>query len=325
MSKFALVSIVTPSYNQAPFLEQTILSVLTQDYPNIEYIIIDGGSTDGSVGVIRKYEDRVAYWVSEPDKGQADAINKGWARCTGDIVAFLNSDDYYVADAIKTVADVFHAHPNVDVVYGQGIWVSENGIPQQQTNIHINAQQMLDGLLSVPQPAAFVRRRVIDQIGLLDTGLHFGLDKEFYLRAIANFEALSLDVPLACMRLHAGSKSVSSATKFAPEMLRIAQKVIDHPEMYPRCTVRPRAVLAGGYIAAAKFLYMDGAFKEARKYLLRAALISNAYRRSILLQEFPRLVVRRVFGKGFYTQTSSALRNFQRMVGNGSTGWTSFG
>ena len=122
-----LVSIITPSYNQAAYLEQTILSVLNQDHPRIEYIVVDGASTDGSVEIIKKYESKLAYWVSEKDRGQADAINKGFARATGEIIAWLNSDDYYLPGAVNAAVKVFEERSDVVLVYGNMLAVDEHG------------------------------------------------------------------------------------------------------------------------------------------------------------------------------------------------------
>ena len=122
-----LVSIITPSFNQAEYLEQTILSVLNQDYSNIEYMVLDGASTDNSVDIIRKYENRLAYWVSEKDNGQADAINKGFDRAKGEIIAWLNSDDYYLAGTVSSAVKIFEEHPHVVLVLGTCRLVTETG------------------------------------------------------------------------------------------------------------------------------------------------------------------------------------------------------
>ena len=127
MPDFPLVSILTPSFNQAPYLEETIQSVLLQDHPRLEYIIVDGGSTDGSIEVIKKYEHKLAWWVSEKDKGQTDAINKGFARASGEILAWINSDDTYEPGAVSAAVKYLQEHPNVGMVYGDCNFINEAG------------------------------------------------------------------------------------------------------------------------------------------------------------------------------------------------------
>src|SRR5262249_46923914 len=127
MDNYPRITIITPSFNQAQFFEQTIASVLDQNYPNLEYIIIDGGSQDHSVEIIRKYDHRLAYWVSEKDRGQTHAINKGLERATGDIIAYLNSDDFYLAGTLHRVAEYFQQHPDVDLLHGRCRTVNVNG------------------------------------------------------------------------------------------------------------------------------------------------------------------------------------------------------
>ena len=173
------VSIVTPSFNQAAFLEETIQSVLSQDYPELDYIVIDGGSTDGSVEIIEQYADRLAYWTSEKDSGQADAINKGLARTTGEIVAWLNSDDTYLPGAIHAAVEALQANPECGLVYGDVLAVDGQGQP---TNLIRYEDWGLDGLLQfkiIGQPAVFMRREALAKAGELDTSFHFLLDHHY--------------------------------------------------------------------------------------------------------------------------------------------------
>jgi glycosyltransferase involved in cell wall biosynthesis len=205
------ISIVTPSFNQGSFLEHTIQSVLNQNYPNLEYIIVDGGSTDGSVDVIKKYDSKLAYRVSEKDKGQSDAINKGFRRATGEILAWLNSDDCYLPGTLERVADFFSSHPAVDLMYGDLLLIDVSGnILGIRRVVPYNYTLALYGLSTVPQPSAFFRRRALDVVGLLDEELHYQMDTEFFLRfGKRGLNVKHLPVPLAMFRLHAQSKTVS--------------------------------------------------------------------------------------------------------------------
>ena len=214
-NKWARVSIVTPSYNQGRFLEETIISVLNQDYPNLEYIMIDGGSTDNSVDIIRKYEDRLAYWVSEPDKGQSDAINKGFQRATGEILAWLNSDDIYLPGAIKAAVQFFEQHPDIDFVYGDFCLIDERGrVLFQRKEIDFDYKILLYGCNLISQPTSFFRRTVLDKIGFLDQTLDYLMDYEFWLRASNNGVRFKhIPNTLAAFRLHSTTKTVSERTK----------------------------------------------------------------------------------------------------------------
>src|ERR1041384_8042289 len=165
-----LVSIVTPSFNQGAFLESTIQSVLTQSYPHIEYFICDGGSTDGTVEIIKRYSDRLAWWCSEKDHGQSHAINKGWSRSTGQILAYLNSDDVLQPDAVEHAVRVFQKTPNVGVVHGDWLYLDEHGIqlghgkggPSDFTRLLRDGQGP-----RVAQPGSFYRAGVLRRVGLL--------------------------------------------------------------------------------------------------------------------------------------------------------------
>ena len=300
------ISIVTPSFNQSRFLGETIDSVLGQGYPDLEYIIIDGGSSDGSVDLIRSYDDRLTYWVSEQDSGQAEAINKGWQRSNGEILGWINSDDYLLPDALRKVAIVFRGHPHVGIVYGQGVYVDEDGGKLQYTGGQIIPQKMVDGsYYSLPQPAVFLRRAVIEKVGLLDESFHYALDGEFFCRAFANFEAFYIPAPLACLRVHGVSKSVAAGKEFAPEIMRMAEKIVASPEAYPRCQVDRDTVVSGAYLNSARFLYNNGLYMSAAVSLARSVKLTRFHARQVILREFPRLLVRLIFGPQIYSRLSA--------------------
>ncbi len=224
------ISIVTVSFNQGDFLEETILSVLNQRYPNLEYIIIDGGSRDNSVEIIRKYAHRLAYWVSEPDQGQTYGINKGLEKVTGDIVAFVNSDDVYLPGALKAVADAFIKHPDWNWLVGG--WLIFGQIDDLETSCWLprppaNAADCLYQHFSAAQPGHFWRGQLFKQYGLLDSSYHFCFDHEFYARLLVAGETChGIQVPLAAYRFHNTSKTVSAADRFTPEFTRIREKYL---------------------------------------------------------------------------------------------------
>ncbi|HCR71136.1 MAG TPA: glycosyltransferase, partial [Anaerolineae bacterium] len=172
--KLPLVSIVTPSFNQAEFLEKTIQSVLMQDYPYIEYIVIDGGSTDGSVDVIKKYQDKIRYWVSEPDKGQTEAINKGFAKATGDILAWINSDDTYNPKAVGEAVLYLIENPDVAMVYADCNFIDEQDNVIGKFNAkQTNYKLLREGFVHIPQQTMFFRKKYWSE---LDPSFYFAMD-----------------------------------------------------------------------------------------------------------------------------------------------------
>lgn len=219
MTDLPLISVVTPSFNQARFLEETILSVLNQDYPRIEYMIIDGGSTDGSVDIIRKYEDRLTYWVSEPDRGQSHAINKGMLRTTGEILAYINSDDYYLPGAFAAVAKEYMREP-FDWLAGACRVVDEVGCTKAVWKY--KGKSLVD-LLDfrkqhkswLTQPEVFWTRKVVQKIGLFQESLQYCMDYEYEVRTMsAGFALRSVDQELACFRLHSQQKTADMTHNF---------------------------------------------------------------------------------------------------------------
>ncbi len=178
------VTVVTPSFNQGQFLEQTIRSVLLQGYPDLEYIVMDGASTDDSVQIIRKYSPWLSHWASEPDRGQAEAINKGFRLATGEYVTYLNSDDYQYPGFLADVVRLFQERPQVDFIYrdvDQG-WDGDHTVPRRGEGLTV-AEMVRTLNVPIPQQSAMWRRSLMERIGLLDPKWHVVLDREYFLRA----------------------------------------------------------------------------------------------------------------------------------------------
>jgi len=219
------ISIVTPSFNQGQFLEQTILSVLNQNYENLEYIVIDGGSTDNSVEIIRRYQDRLAFWVSEKDRGQVDAINKGLVRVTGDIVAYLNSDDLYLPGTFAAVAEYFTNHPNCEWLCGDTIMFGEGEHKTEliKADVPRSAAHCLSWAYLAPQPGMFWKRELV-QSGF-DEKWNYVFDHELYVRLLlAGHHCEHLARAVAKYRLHGTSKTVAEPGRFDDEFDAIAEQ-----------------------------------------------------------------------------------------------------
>lgn len=223
MNELPRVSIITPSFNQVKFLERTILSVLGQDYPNLEYMVIDGASTDGSVEIIHKYTDQLYYWVSEPDRGQTDAINKGFGRATGEILAWLNSDDTYAPGAVMQAVSFMRQHPDVGLVYGDMNFIDENDrVIGQFKSALTDLKRLRRGYVHIPQPAAFFRADLWRQVGPLDPSFFFAMDYDLWVRlAQKTTFAYCKGQTWANFRLHSGGKTVVSDDRNWPEIMRV--------------------------------------------------------------------------------------------------------
>ncbi len=222
------ITIVTPSYNQAEYLEETILSVLNQRYPNLEYMVIDGGSNDGSVEIIKKYEAHLSYWVSEKDSGQVDAINKGLSRATGDIVAFLNSDDVYLPGTLIKIVETFKNRPDVHWISAPSLrFAADRVIPEGRHKIK---EDKVHWLLAchLAQPSTFWRKSVMDKMGILDPKFHFALDYEYWLRFIfvGGYWVHFLERPLSGYRYHDDSKTVALQERFRQEEKKLYDKYV---------------------------------------------------------------------------------------------------
>lgn len=217
------ISIITPSYNQAKFLRRTVESVLSQDYPKIEYIIIDGGSTDGSQEILQSYQEQLAYWESVPDQGQTDAINKGFAKATGKYLAWLNSDDVYQPGAISEAVDYLENHPEVGMVYGDCTFIDAQDrqiglFPAAQTDY----KRLRRGYVHIPQQSAFFRADLWEKVDPLDTSFFFAMDYDLWVRLAKEAPLVYLPGKIwASFRLHGDAKTIAADARCWPEMLRV--------------------------------------------------------------------------------------------------------
>lgn len=224
------LSIITPSYNQGKFIEQTITSILDQDYPNLEYIVVDGGSTDNTVTILQKYSKHIK-WISEKDNGQADAINKGIRMSTGDIIGYINSDDYYLPNAFDKVTETFMKNKNAMWLTGEYIVVNE-----KEKKIHLPIVRykrmwrflgktlLLSILNFIAQPSTFWRKEAVKKIGFFDTSLKYAFDYDFWLRLSNNFPLYKLTAPLSAFRIHSQAKGTKSYKKQFTEELHVVSR-----------------------------------------------------------------------------------------------------
>lgn len=209
------ITLVTPSLNQAAFLERTIRSVIEQNYPNLEYIVMDGGSTDGSVDIIQGYSERLAFWVSEPDGGQSAAINAGWRRSTGDVLAWLNSDDYLLPGTLQWAGEYFSQHIDTWLLYGRASLVDAGGIELGTVGWPYSRRSMMFRRQCIPQPSAFLRRDALDAVGSLDPDLQYTMDLDLFLRVASVARPVFVPRRVAVMTIHPDAKTSRGRVQMA--------------------------------------------------------------------------------------------------------------
>lgn len=228
MNPYTKISIITPSYNQAQYLEETVLSVLDQHYSNLEYIIIDGGSTDDSIEIIKKYEKHLSYWVSEKDSGQAEAINKGLKKATGEIVTWVNSDDLLANDALNKVAKYFNDFPEIGLIHGSTSFLNKNRENNTDAGYENPSLERYLAGMAFPQPSSFFRRGLLDKTGLLNEAYHYGMDYDLFSRLALVTQFKKKDDVLSFYRIHSQSKSVKNYYQFIEDWINIFISLIEN-------------------------------------------------------------------------------------------------
>ena len=256
------ISIVTCSFQQAPFLEQAMRSVLEQDYP-LEYIVMDGGSDDGSVDVIRRYARALAHWESRPDGGQTQALVKGFRHCSGDVMGWLCSDDLLLPGALQTVGAFFARHPEVSAAYGDALWIdAQGGYLRPKREMRFSRFVLMHDHNYIPQPAMFWRRSLYEQVGGLDERFDLAMDADLWERFSAVAPIVHIPAYLACMRWYPGQKTRSRRADALREDARIRSRDAHAPFGFARRLaargLRIAAKLgAGGYGASVPEQHLD--------------------------------------------------------------------
>lgn len=252
-----LVSIITPSYNQVEYLELTIRSVLIQDYPHLEYFVVDGGSNDGSADVIRKYTAYIDWWISESDRGQADAINKGILRAQGEIIAWLNSDDLYRPGTISRAVACLEKHPDAAFVFANATSIDAHGRPFNDLIFKPIQIDDLVGFRMICQPAVFMRKKALAQAGFLDLSYKYLLDHQLWIRLAQTGTIVHVPEFWAYARHHPAAKNVSSALEFGSEALTILEWSLTNDDVADRLRKPQRWYKAGAQRFNARYL-LDG-------------------------------------------------------------------
>jgi glycosyltransferase involved in cell wall biosynthesis len=309
-SPWPKISIVTPSYNQGQFIEETIRSVLLQGYPNLEYIIMDGASTDGSVEIVKKYAPWLTYWTSEPDAGQSWAINAGWQRGTGDILAWVNSDDLLMPNTLQSAAGVFHSNKDAGFVHGIGEHIDEHS---KVFGTFFGSEFDLEATLVssenyVAQPSTFISRQALDRVGFLNCEFHVSMDWDLWLRIGAYFPAVYVRQVWSRIRNWEGSKaSTIGYLSGAAHVQSVKDLFKNHPSSPVFSDRVKRKALASAYWMEAGAFYMQANYHGCGKSLVKSlwADPSRIGRATLRLLQFL-LFTRRLHNRNWRNKTANA-------------------
>lgn len=222
--QYPRITVVTPSFNHAGFIEETIRSVLLQNYPNLEYVVVDGGSTDGTLDVIRRYEPWLAWWVSEPDRGQAHAINKGLRRASGEWVAWINSDDLLYPDALAAIARAAARYPGAGLIYGAGVKIDPSGRVIQQVPFRAYDERLLRTKYFMLQQSSFMRREALRDVGWLDESLQYVMDWDMAMRIGRAYPIQAIDDDIGMFRIHPAAKTQGDIWQWGREIARVGRR-----------------------------------------------------------------------------------------------------
>ena len=316
MKSRPVVSIVTPAYNQAQFLPDTIKSVLEQDYPLIDYRVIDDGSTDNTVDILRQYDGRIK-WESHKNCGQTTTINRGWEKAEGDILIWLNSDDTLLPGAVSEAVRYLAEHDDVGIVYGDTLFTNANGEPLNKST-NSRAMDFEEFVLRcenpIPQPSAFIRRSVIDRIGLLDPHFFYFMDWDYWLRAGLEFRLAYTPLLWSTYRLHEASNTVSQSAKAAPELEYMYKKFFSSvAEKSQLAQIRNQA-MANMYFTSGGYYMKGGMRTKAARMGLRAVFEFP------WLLRYPEMLHKLMFctfgGSHAYAGFRSAYQSVRSTVGN---------
>jgi len=269
------LSVVTPAYNQADYLRETIESVLAQDYTPIEYLVIDDGSTDGTKPILEEYTGRI-QWESQANCGQTPTINKGWQRATGDVLTWLNSDDTFLPGAARIAMDYLGRHPDVGIVFGDTLFTQADGTPIERSRPCPGfdyGEFVLAGENPIPQPSAFIRREVVEDVGLLEPSCYYFMDWDFWLAAGLRHRIAYIPELLSTYRLHAESKTVAQANRAAPELERVYRKFFSKRDIPQEIARNRRRALANMYFTSGGY-YLKGGDRAAAARMSWKALQS---------------------------------------------------